>query len=216
MKTLITIAMIVVLTLTTGLGIVLADKPQSPDLSYNGNGAPSGPHYNLNLIGVPRDKNTDGTGSSGHRIFVDLDGKTRILLQEGDFQVIDYNGTDGTAKFQLPAPDEDNDGITAYSVFARALGKPGGWGNITSGFVDEFGNEWFSTDSLILIREKGGSKFVNVSKQLLYVYVDMDGDGNDERYPLFDDELWQFFWDYDNHGLKVVQLRFYEIPTDVN
>lgn len=218
MKKVITIALIMVLTLTVavGSGAVLADKPQNPDGLYNGNGAPSGPHYNLNLIGVPKDKNSDGEGSNGHRIFVDLDGKTRILLQEGDYQVIDFNGTDGIAKFQLPAPDADEDGITAYSVFVRVVGKPGGSGTITSGFIDELGNQWLSVESVILIRESGQSKFRNVSKELLYVYVDMDSDGNVERYPLFCDELWQFFWDYDNNGLKVVQLRFYEIPTDVN
>ena len=39
------------------------------------NGAPSGAHYNLNVIGVPKDKSADMTGSNGHVMFVDL-GKT--------------------------------------------------------------------------------------------------------------------------------------------
>src|SRR5689334_15021270 len=92
-----------------------------------GNGAPSGAHYNLNIIGVPKDKSADMTGDNGHRIFVKLGGNTKINLAEGDtFQVLDANGTDGSASFQLPDPDPDNDGVTAYSVYARALGKPGG------------------------------------------------------------------------------------------
>ena len=91
-----------------------------------GNGAPNGAHYNLNLIGVG-DKSADMDGNNGHRIFVKLSGKTKILLIEGDsFKVLDANGTDGdSAKFQLPNPDPDGDGKTVYSVFARALGKPG-------------------------------------------------------------------------------------------
>ena len=96
-----------------------------------GNGAPSGPHYNLNIIGVPHDKNPNIGCGSGHRIFVDLGKKdnaanTKILLRDGDFAVLDCDGTDGEAKFQLPNPDPENDGVTEYSVYARALGKPGG------------------------------------------------------------------------------------------
>jgi hypothetical protein len=202
-----------------GIGMVVATNDQT------GNGAPSGPHYNLNIIGMKSPKNVDpdpGT-SNGKRIFVLLGGKTeeetkstRIWLTEGDFDVIDYDGTDGEATFQLPNPDPENDGITTYSVYIRGLGKPGGKAKITPGFVDENGDEWYSVMSVTVERKNGQSKFVNVSKELLYVYVDMDGNGSTERYPLFSNELWDFFWQYDNNGLKLCQLRFYEIPTDVN
>lgn len=88
-----------------------------------GHGAPSGPHYNLNIIGVPKDKTADMKGGHGHRIFVKLDGKSKIWLKEGDdFQVLDANGTDADgAKFQLPDPDPDDDLVLSYSVYARAL-----------------------------------------------------------------------------------------------
>jgi hypothetical protein len=213
MKKLILVGVIAALLASTIVGIAYAGT---------GNGAPSGAHYNLNLIGMPKDKSADMTGSNGHVIFVDLTGKTRILLQEGpagifDFQVLDANGTDGTASFQLPNPDPDGDGITWYSVYARALGKPGGKGNITSGFIDPAdGTQWLSVYSYLPVREKGKMTFENVSKELLYVYVDMDADGTVERYPLFDNALYQYFWDYDNQGLKLVQLRFYEVSTNVN
>src|SRR2546425_10254884 len=39
-----------------------------------GNGAPSGSHYNLNIIGVPKDKTAAMTNNDGHRIFVELNG----------------------------------------------------------------------------------------------------------------------------------------------
>ena len=63
--------------------------------------------------------------------------------------------------------------------------------------------------------EKGNKKFENVSRELLYVYVDLDDDGKVEQIPLFDDRLQDYFWEYDNKGLKLVQLRFYEVPTVV-
>ena len=185
--------------------------------SETGNGAPSGAHYNLNIIGVPEDKTADLSGSNGHRIFVPLEGNCRINLSPGDYQVLDGNCTDGPAAFQLPNPDPDNDGVTAYSVFARALGKPGGNSTTTTCFDDaQTGDQYCSIYSMILIREKGQSKFDNVSKELLYVYADTDGDGIVERIPLFNDILDQYFWSYDNNGLKLAQLRFYEIPTNVN
>lgn len=192
-----------------------------------GNGVPSGAHYNLNIIGVPMDKTAPMDDNNGHRIFVNLYRKTKIGLAEGEtFAVLDANGTDGNgAKFQLPNPDPDNDGVTVYSVYARPLGKPGGESEMSMcatgpgpdgilGTDDD--EELCSVATLLIQRTKGKQKFENVSNQLLYIYVDLDGDGTAERYPLFAEELQDYFWSYDNNGLRLIQLRFYEIPTDVN
>ena len=46
--------------------------------------------------------------------------------------------------------------------------------------------------------------------------ADVDGDGVIDRVPLFDDRLLDYFWQYDNTGLRLAQLRFYEVPTNVN
>ena len=183
-----------------------------------GNGAPSGSHYTLNIIGVPKGKTADMDGNNGSRIFVSLSGRTKINLTEGDFGVLDANGTDSDgATFSLPNPDPDGDGVTEYSVFARALGTPGGSSTTTTCATDpSTGDEVCSTESMVLVRSKGKSSFKNVSRELLYVDVDLDGDGTPELIPLFDSRLQDYFWDYDNHGLRVAQLRFYEQPTDVN
>lgn len=196
-----------------------ADLGASKTALATGNGAPSGSHYNLNIIGVPKGKSATMDGNSGHRIFVNLEGNTKILLAEGDtYQVLDANGTDGDgAKFQLPNPDPENDGITEYSVWARALGKPGGSSTMTTCAYDPIAMEDVcSSGSVVSVRSKGKSSFTNVSKDLLYIYADLDGDGVEERYPLFDDRLEDYYWSYDNNGLKVLQLRFYEMSTDVN
>ena len=182
-----------------------------------GNGAPSGSHYNLNLIGVPKNKSASLSGGDGHRIFVPLAGSTKIMLSEGDFQVLDANGTDGQAAFQLPSPDPDNDGVTQYSVFARALGKPGGSSTTTTCATDPTtGEQYCSIESMVMVRSTGKSSFSNVSKQLLYVYADIDGDGVVDRMPLFDSRLQDYLWQYDNQGLKLLQLRFYEVASNVN
>ncbi|WP_162056503.1 hypothetical protein [Pontibacter pamirensis] len=51
--------------------------------------------------------------------------------------------------------------------------------------------------------------------ELLSIYTDITDDGvdNPQRYPLFSDEMEGYYWDYDNNGLRVLQLRFYEVPT---
>lgn len=180
-----------------------------------GNGAPSGAHYNLNIIGVAKDKTADMTGNNGHRIFVSETGNTRINLTEGDYGVLDANGTDGVAAFQLPDPDPDGDGVTAYSVYARALGKPGG-SSVTTTCFEDAGETYCSTETMVLVRDSGRSKFDNVSKELLSLCLDTDGDGTcDTREFLFDRDLADYYWSYDNSGLKLAQLRFYEVPTNV-
>ncbi|MDP3963126.1 MAG: hypothetical protein Q8Q39_01380 [bacterium] len=221
----ITMSTTTVVAVTTTLALIASMIPAIT--SAGGNGAPSGAHYNLNIIGVAKDKTAPMDGNDGHRIFVKLDGNTKILLSEGEtFNVLDANGTDGNgAKFQLPNPDPDNDGITVYSVYARALGTPGGNAMIATcatapgedgifGTADD--EEVCSTETLTVERTKGKSSFENVSRELLYIFVDLDGDGTAERYNLFADELQDYFWSYDNNGLKVLQLRFYEMSTNVN
>jgi hypothetical protein len=181
------------------------------------NGAPSGAHYSLNIIGVPRTKTASMTGDNGHRIFVPLWGNPRIMLTEGpDFAVLDANGTDGEASFQLPNPDPTGTGTTVYSVFARALGTPGGKSLTTTCAIDPFdGSQVCSGITLTLERGKGKSTFDNVSKYLLFIYADINGDGVLDRVGLFDNALQSYFWDYDNQGLKLAQIRFYDCSTTV-
>lgn len=174
-----------------------------------GNGAPSGSHYNLNIIGVPKDKTASMTNSERHTIFVPLWRSCAITLTVGDFHVADGNCTDGSAAFSLPNPDSNNDGTTSYSVFARALGAPDGSSVTTTCAYDSSNVLVCSSISLTLTREAGRTQFSNASKYLLYIYA------NDSRYPLFDGRLHDYFWEYDNRGLRLAQLRFYDCPTTV-
>jgi hypothetical protein len=95
------------INLFLGIVMLLAFSPVA--YAGSGNGAPTGSHYNLNIIGVAKSKTADMDANHGHRIFVKLEGKSKIYLKEApegeSFQVLDANGTDGNgAKFQLPDP----------------------------------------------------------------------------------------------------------------
>lgn len=158
-----------------------------------------------------------------------LNPKNKIFLQEGPFQVIDGNAWDG-ALFQLPAPDCTGLTVDAtnlecsYSVWVRGLGSPKNnpYANITTCAKDAGGDllsgtgddtYQCSTETVTVERRKGKSTFTNVTKELLTMCVDLDGiiesQPCDERIELFDDDFYQYFWDYDNFGLRLAQLRFY-------
>jgi hypothetical protein len=252
-----------------GMGTAFADQPDE-----TGNGAPRVKKmFSLNIIGVPNPKTVD-MDNSGHRIFVPLEGKAQINLQEGeDFAVIDANGTDKDgALLQLPDPgldpylvDGDMTDVntkSAYSVLVRPLGKPGGWATITTcaelldedeefsellpgkflrtlnkecydfdgdGVADGIASVEQVTVEIPLPKDRGNGKstFTNVTAELLTIVLKVEvdveiSDGVFEvqtvyvRVPIFDDMLENVFWEYDNHGLKILQVRFYEIKTDVS
>ena len=186
----------------------------------NGNGAPSGPHFNLNLIGFSNGQNVKSTtGSGGSVIFVPLSGSCQINLTEGDFAVLDNNCTDKTgAAFQLPNPDPTNSGTSTYSVYAAARGKPLGSATAQTCFTDLTTNTpYCSIEVMTLSRKFGQNTFDNVTKDLLYAYACVNG--TVKRVPLFSDQTSDWYWQYDNNGLRNAQLRFYPgvqttVPTD--
>jgi hypothetical protein len=211
--------------------------------ALTGNGAPSGAHYNLNIIGVPKDKTADMTGGDGHVIFVQLNGGDSVGAINGQpfndiskvdkiflvpapagqsFQVLDANATDQNgAQFQLPA-----DVSTTWTVWARALGKPGGSSNMTTCATETVTDPVTgattqdvvcSLATLTMTRTKN-SKFQNVTSELLFLSVTADTTlaaclgvtaGTTVSLPLFNSCLQNFFWNYQNNGLKLLQLRFY-------
>lgn len=198
-----------------------------------GNGAPSGAHYNLNIIGKTTCAGDDLTGSNRHTIQVllwggdraeDIDGtlasqidkRNKIYLAQsydGSFAVLDGNACDDGAIFQLPAPG-------GYEIYARALGKPGGAATMTTcatgagddGVLGNADDEIVcSTENVVLARSTGKSSFSNVTRELTTIYADIDGDGDLERVSIFDPALYDYFWNYENRGLRLAQLRFYPL-----
>lgn len=182
----------------------------SAAVAGTGNGAPSGPHFNLNLIGFSNGQNVKSTtGSGGNVIFVPLSGSCQINLVEGPFSVLDNNCTDGTgALFQLPNPDPTNSGTSSYSVYAAARGKPLGSATAQTCFTDTTTTtQYCSIDVMTLSRNFGQNKYDNVTKELLYAYACVNG--SVKRVPLFSDSTSNWYWQYDNNGLRNASLRFY-------
>jgi hypothetical protein len=112
-----------------------------------------------------------------------------------------------------------------YWIFLRELGKPGGTGQLTTCGIDEGADETpgnnddevvCSSENELLVRETRKSTFRNVTKELttLVLQVDTDGDLDLEtiRIGIFDPLLYEYFWDYDNNGLRLVQMRLYAVP----
>jgi hypothetical protein len=196
----------------------------SMSVAQTGNGAPSGAHYTLNIIGVSKDKNPNMAGAGGDVIFVDLGSKsgaavtTKIMLEQsasaGEFAVLDKDGTDGTARFSLPLPG-------TYTVWARPLGTPGGFASLTTCAEDVAGNgtttdEVCSTQHEVFVRGSGKvGSFKDVTTNLTTISIDPVLDAaavtacGSTTVGLFDPCLENYFWKYDNNGLRVLQIRFY-------
>jgi len=232
----------------------------------------SGQHFNLNIIGVKNPKKANMDDNSGHVIFVDLNGHSKIELvnsddpdvlddylnlDAGEFKVLDKNATDNSpGVLALPDPGldpyvvgeetDETDTITNYSIFARALGSPQGnpYAKITTcaevlesdlenwlnrGDIEilndagYFGGYCSIESTGQLMREKGQSIFTNQTAALLTIVLKInvyDAEGTlietiYVRIPIFNDMLQGEYWDYDNNGLKLLQLRIYRVGTDV-
>ena len=211
----------------------------------------SGPHYNLNIIGVPKDKSVpDMTGSNRHTIFVPLESgedvsrKVKIyfepnLAEPTKFRVSDGNATDDNEATVL-VPFEYCDDYVAgceellsYNVYAVGLGKPNGGAIVTAeceyseDVVDTDGTEGLECEDTLLMgsfdigRTTGKPKRENITDVFRATgCLDIAGeegicDAGDLEFRdlwIFNiEELLEYFWDYDNNGLKLMQTRFY--PT---
>jgi len=78
----------------------------------------------------------------------------------------------------------------------------------------------------ILVRNSSKPKFINVTAELLTIVfeVTVDTDPTEVvnivtfyvRIPIFDSMLENVYWQYDNEGLKNLEIRFYDCTTDVS
>ena len=149
----------------------------------------SGAHWNLNFIGVAKDKTVPTMTKGGrHTIFVplssgeDVGRKVTIEYVRGDkFAVLDGNATDDDyALIQVPyeyCTDYDNGctDLLSFDVYAVGLGKPGGANIITAEctyskeVVDSSGTVGLECEDTLLMgsfeikRTKGQPKPTNIT-----------------------------------------------------
>jgi hypothetical protein len=203
--------------------------PQDKTADMDGN---HGRRIFVQLNGGETVTNPGGKWKPG-KSWADLDKINKILLMPGDFWVADANATDNDgALFYLPDPCADADPTTAcdpsYDVYARALGTPNGKATITT-CADEEGagfdgsdDVWCGMNGITMERKGGKPKAQNVTENLLKMVISVDpgtdpglaaclGVTNTDPIDvwLFDDCMENYFWNNDNKGLKLLQLRFY-------
>ena len=125
-----------------------------------GNGAPSGQHINLNIIGVPNAKNENFDGGNGARIFVSRTGQTQFYVHGGtSYQVLDHDGTDGKVGTGLTAPgiifpyDAAAEQTWRVQIYVRLLGPKGSEVTWTSYFYDEVGAAYVLWSSFTLTKD---------------------------------------------------------------
>jgi hypothetical protein len=184
----------------------------------------SGPHYNLNIIGVANPKTADMTDTSRHTLFVPLSGSVKISYIAGtEFQVLDGNCTDADGcTIEVPS---DPLGDLCYDVYATGLGKPNAGQVIVNASCTIDGLIGSCADALLLDtftvdRPKGKPRRQNISDVFRATgCVDLGGvEGVCDTGDLQFNNVWIFnipqlldyFWDYTNTGLRLMQVRFYQ------
>lgn len=220
-----------------------------------GNGFPTGRHYNLNIIGVPMDKDVPTmTGSNRHTIFVPLNsgedvGRQVTLTYVTDpedsesFRVLDGNATDDNeAVIQVPYEycidlDAGCEELLSFEVYVRALGKPGpdtgavvtadcayelsvldpdGTGEVTCAETLRMGSfevkrpkKKPTTENITDIFRADGC--LDIAGE---TGICDSGDLEFRNMWIFNIPFLQsYMWDYDNDGLKLLQVRFYETTS---
>ena len=211
--------------------------------AQNNNPCPSEKAYQFNIIGVDKGKNPDMTGNNGHRLFVNLTGKSKIVmtgdtdfddsngLQCGNsFQVVDANATGSNNPGMLLVPcenvnSESTDPGVCFDVFATALGGPG---QANVDVVCTFDDTVVDTNiddgdcaqgniDFDLVRNSGRPVQEDITNFLRASgCFDEDGEGDCDPGETTFNNVWifnlealiEYFWDYDNQGLRVAQIRF--------
>lgn len=152
---------------------------------------------------------------------------------DSEFGVIDANATDSNgALFGIPDPcvgEDSTDGCTPmYHIWARV--KAGSGSATITTCADETGTGFDGSDDIwcgdngVTLSKQSAFKAVNVTDNLLNMNITIDGTVDTElatcvgtsttgletiKIYLFDQCFENYFWNYDNNGLKNLELRFY-------
>ena len=220
-------------------------------LAQNANPCPGAKEYQFNIIGT-KAKNPDMTGNDGHRIFVNLNGTTNIYMT-GDtdaingvtngvlncgnaFDVLDANGTDGTAILLVPCDPLTTTNLNpsvCFDVFATPLAH-GGYANVD--VICHFdtackgcdilpgpgGGDTCATGNIDIVLARGKGK--PVTQDITNVFrasgcIDVNNSGVCDTGDISFNNEWIFnipqlidyYWAYDNHGNRLTQIRFCDV-----
>ncbi len=213
--------------------------------AFNGMIPETGPHWQVNFIGVDNPKTVNMTDTKRRTVFVPLSGNCQINYTwiPGDltFQVVDGNAFDKNgATIQVPAdstlydnPDQDVSNLLSYNVYAVALGKPLGGAVITAHctydetVLDPNNNKITCDESLLMgsfsLKRTGGKPDTQQVQDITKIFLasgcfDKNDNGVCDTGDYKFSNMWIFnipfledyYWSYDNNGLKLMQVRFYQ------
>ena len=228
MKKVLAIALAVVVLVTLVVPSVVLAK--SPKTEFDANG----PHYNLNLIGKDKEMPGEKDNPDRHTMFVPIDTSRMEIIKKGNggtlpgikiemtqsddpdgWAMIDGNATDQYGAFELAAGK--------YNVYIAVKAKKPGTSGLTdiTGWVeayDELGFAWIYINVGHVQVSKNG-KWTDATG-LFFV-----SDAEDPTGTVGATDMWVFdymaaleagdysqtayFWQFDNHGNKLIQVRFY-------
>jgi hypothetical protein len=209
-----------IFVISTILVIALVASVVPSYAAFSGQVTDNGPHFNLNIIGVPHGKTANMSNMDRHTVFVPMDKPCKITIQANTadptaFAVLDGNGTDGQTVIAVPYTIY---GTLSYNVWAIALGKPNGNTHVdaTVVFDDNTYGALLQT-SFDLARKNGKPTVQNISDIFTASGYIVNPDGTITTF----DNVWVFnvpslldyYWTYTNDGLKLMQLRFYETSS---
>jgi hypothetical protein len=219
-----------------------------PLMAQNNNPCPGDKEYQFNIIGMENPKTVSLYKNNGHRIFVNLNGKSTIYmtgdtdpnttgLQCGNnFSVLDANatGTNNPATLLVPCDPltaTNLDPSVCFDVYATPLGTPGGSTDID--VVCAFDNTCLgcdidggSCDTGNIDKHLAGHSGKPVTSNISSLFrasgcIDLDpntnpgcttGDISFNNEWIFNiEQLLYYYWDYDNHGNRIVQIRFCDV-----
>lgn len=178
----------------------------------------------------------DSGGDVGRQVTIEY---VRNIENPTAFEVLDGNATDDNLAV-IAVPYQFCEDLTAgcsdlvsFAVFAVGLGKPNGNAIVTANceytqkVVDPLGTEGLTCQDTLLLatfpidRKKGSPKPVDITNIFRATgCLDLNASGMCDAGDLSFNNMWIFnipelesyMWDYDNNGLKHMQVRFY--PTN--
>ena len=160
-------------TIGSFAGMLALVLGSSTALAGGGNGAPPGPHYNLNIIGVDKGKTSPMTGTSRHTIFVPLKSTKTGELSKPNFDATGAGTQTAIVDSKIWLVPGDTFQVCDGNGFDRAIGCN-----------DTYLGDWSTTtyDSsgapIPVVSERFGAVFqLPCNTNLNDMFWDSDGDG---------------------------------------
>jgi hypothetical protein len=139
-----------------------------------------------------------------------------------EFDIIDRDATDGEARILVPETT-GQDVVDGVDVFIRILGKPYACMQIDGVAYDQnqaTSGVWYYSGHVTLNRKPGKSVFENINDLFDVYYCDtwewddveqewVCTDDNIEEISVFSSVFEEYFWDIQNFGARIVQVRLY-------